>query len=131
MSGKISMSFGNGTNPLSVNQATQFFLGCTDALVEMGLYQYCKMVDLVEVIRIYPNSGLLTDKQIIVEVVVSWSDSKKIHESFIVLLGDDKTIRAFVKDEIVRITRKLAQELLRGLKDTTKAFEDRLSKNQT
>lgn len=96
----------------------------------MGLYQYCKMIDLVEVIRIYPNSGLLTDKQIVVEVVVSWSDSKKLHESFIVLLEDDKTIRAFVKDEIVRITRKLAQELLRGLKDTTKAFEDRLGKNQ-
>ncbi len=96
----------------------------------MGLYQYCKMIDLVEVIRIYPNSGLLTDKQIVVEVVVSWSDSKKLHESFIVLLEDDKTIRVFVKDEIVRITRKLAQELLRGLKDTTKAFEDRLGKNQ-
>ena len=126
MSAKISLDFGNDRgNHIPVTEAGLYFLGCTDALIEMGLFGYRQLVDLVEVIRVYPNQGVMSEGQIIVEVVVSGASYKR-HETFTVQQPEQK-IQKYVKDEVVQLTKKLAQRIREDLEKDLKEFSDRLA----
>jgi hypothetical protein len=129
MSAKISLDLGTKDHHLVVDEAVQFFQGCTDALVEMGVFEYSpQMVELVEVIRVYPNQGGMSaiDREIIVEVVVSdFHAKKKITSS--VSLKKEANIRSFVKAEVVKLAGMLIRELLRESERRTKNLRDTLN----
>ncbi|MFA6095155.1 MAG: hypothetical protein WC757_04730 [Candidatus Paceibacterota bacterium] len=127
MSAKVSVSFGADPNFLSVEDAGEFFLGCTDAFKRMGLFKFKQLVDLIEVVRIYPNSGGMSsiEKQIIVEVVLSWAEKKRA-VTFRVCLCEKPVIRQIVADEIVRTTTDIARNLLREFKEPVDNICDRL-----
>jgi hypothetical protein len=125
MSAKISLDFGNDRgNHIPVEEAELFFLGCAEAFIEMGLFEHRQLVDLVEVIRVYPNQGVTSEGQVIVEVVVSGASYKR-RETFTVH-QPKSVIRKYVKYEIVRLTKSLAQQIRKGTEKDLKEFSDRL-----
>jgi hypothetical protein len=125
MSAKISLDFGNDRgNHIPVEKAELFFSGCTDAFIEMGLFEHRRLVDLVEVIRVYPNQGAMSEGEVIVEVVVSGASYKR-RETFTVY-QHKSVLRKYVKDEIVRLTESLAQQIRKDTEKDLKEFSDRL-----
>ena len=125
MAAKVSLKFVAGNNSLPVYKATEFFLGCADAFLEMGMYKHRQLVDLVEVVRIYPNQGMMTDGQIVVEVVVS-GPGGKANETTIISLDHPDPIRERVTSAIVRLTRLLAGRIAQTLLSNANEFTDRL-----
>ncbi len=125
MAAKISVNLGKYEERLPPDKAVEFFLGCSDALVHMGLFELHSMVDLVEVITIKPNQGMGTQGQIVVEVGLRWGEDKK-WETFIVSLKSKEPIRAFVRDKVIKAANELAEKLRRAVEDSTQDFLKRL-----
>lgn len=122
---KISVSFGNHPYTLPIDKAELFYLGGCDALTELGLHGGVnELVDLVEVIRVYPNSGRGTNGQVVVEVVLSCGEKKR-GRSFIVWPSNPQN-RTYICNEIIQVTKSLARELGKELENQAKDFLDRL-----
>lgn len=124
MSAKVSLDFGDCNYGLPVDKALEFFQGCSDAFVEMGLSQFCQPIDLVQVVRIYPNHGIVGRGMIVVEVVVCYQEDKR-HESFQIAL-DQNEIRANVKVGVIQTAKKLSQKIRSDLNWKVQEVDKRL-----
>lgn len=109
MSAKVSFSFGDTEYNIPPDKALDFFQGCIDAFLDMGLFRYPSIVDLVEVVRIYPNIGIMAKGEIVIEVVVGWQEHKKKESCIVRLTNED--IRATVRTEVKKITEALARQI--------------------
>lgn len=127
MAAKLSMNFGDDHNKIPIDKSSKFFQGCVDAFKDLGLEKprFRKLVDLVEVVRIYPNQGGISSGQIVIDVIVGWHGDKK-SESFIVHL-DSEDIRKTVSAGIVQLTKKLASRIEMELQEQMEEFSTRLT----
>ena len=127
MAAKVSLNFGDDHDKIPIDKSSDFFQGCVDAFKDMGLEKtrFKKLVDLVNVVRIYPNQGGMSNGQIVIDVIVGWQGNKK-NESFIVHL-DSEDIRKKVSAGIVQLTKKLAKSIRDELKEQVEEFSTRLT----
>ncbi len=127
MAAKVSLNFGDDHDKIPIDKSSDFFQGCVDAFKKMGLEtpRFRKLVDLVEVVRIYPNQGGMSRGQIVIEVIVGWQGNKK-NKSFIVHL-DSEGIKRRVSAGIVQLAKKLAESIKDELGEQVEEFSTRLN----